>query len=97
MRISARLAMDSPMPSLSAGFHGRNIVVRALSEASFEAECRDDYPVGALVRLRLPCAGVAMARVIEAGAGRLRCDFVNPLGQSRLAHTLGARKMLEAA
>ena len=89
MRIAARLANVSPALTIGASFHGRNVVVRMLSEAGFEADCAEAYQVGELVRLRLPCAGVATARVIEASPGWLRCDFVNPLGRVRLESTLG--------
>jgi hypothetical protein len=74
MYIAAMLAMQSPCerrdeervrvtpPSPTASFHGRNIVVRELSESGFEADSIHDFPVGSLVRIRLPGAGAALAR-----------------------------------
>lgn len=97
MRIAARLATVSPALSFGAPFHGRNVVVRVLDELGFEADCTDAYPVGELVRLRLPCAGVATARVVETNPGWLKCDFINPLARVRLASTLGASEGLRVA
>lgn len=77
--------------SPAAAYHGRNIVIRSLSEQGFAADSVDDYPVGALVRLRLPGAGAMLARVTGAADGRITGSFVNPVGPSRLAMAVGAR------
>jgi hypothetical protein len=109
MHIAAMLAMQSsceqrpgtpipaPMPFSSSHYHGRNVVVRSLSEQGFEADCADDFPVGALVRLRLPGSGVAMARITEARCGSLCAAFINPVGRARLAMTLGVGPSLPDA
>jgi hypothetical protein len=103
MYVAARVAMQSPpippcagnasntRPTPAASFHGRNVIIRALSETCFEADCGDDYPVGALVRVRLPGAGAALARVTGMTEGRLVADFINPVGSTRLAMAIGAR------
>jgi hypothetical protein len=105
MYIAARLAMQSPCerrdeervtavpPTPTASFHGRNIVVRELSENGFEADSIHDFPVGSLVRIRLPGAGAALARITDAEPGKLCASFVNPVGRARLAMTLGARTL----
>lgn len=80
-------------PSPAASFHGRNIVVRELTEQGFAADCADHFPVGALVRIRLPGAGAVFARITGAGQGSVAADFVNPVGRARLAMTLGARTL----
>jgi hypothetical protein len=97
MNISARLAVQyanggAANFSPSNDYHGRNIVVRTLDTSGFEADCSYEYPVGALVRLRLPGAGYAMARVTEADDRRVCAAFVNPVGQTRLNQVLGARR-----
>ncbi len=104
MRIAARLAMHQNLPSHSGsagqsafpqfnsqimGYHGCDVVVCAISESGFEAEIKGEVPAGALVRLRLPGAGVIVARVIETGASRLSAAFLNPVSQARLRMTLG--------
>lgn len=80
-------------PSPAASFHGRNVVVRELTEQGFCADCRDDFPVGALVRIRLPGAGAALARVTAAAHGVIEANFVNAIGPARLAMTIGARTL----
>ena len=102
MRIAARLAgqiapsaspdFNNQLPDARyAGFHGNNVTVCKLTESDFEAECSVTYTTGDLVRLRLPCAGMAIARIREARHGWLQADFVNPIGQRRLALTLGSK------
>jgi hypothetical protein len=104
MHIAARLAMQncgeartgsgpvSFVPhSPAAAYHGRNIVIRSLSEQGFEADSVDDYPIGALVRLRLPGAGAVLARVTDVADGQVKGSFVNPVGSGRLAMAVGTR------
>lgn len=104
MHIAARMAVQScggtdraastsgvTPTSPAAAYHGRNIVIRSLSEQGFEAESVGDCPVGALVRLRLPGAGAVLARVTEIADGQIKGAFVNPVGPTRLAMAIGAR------
>lgn len=97
MNISARLAVQSAGGysanlTPSNDYHGRNVVVRTLDETGFEADCSHPYPIGALVRLRLPGAGYAMARVTDADESHVCAAFVNPVGKVRLNQVLGARR-----
>lgn len=78
-------------PSPAAAYHGRNVVIRAITEAGFEADSIDHYPVGVLVRLRLPGVGAVLARVTDAADGQVKAAFVNPVGPSRLAMVVGTR------
>jgi hypothetical protein len=78
-------------PSPAAAYHGRNVVIRSISENGFEADSVDHYPVGALVRLRLPGVGAVLARVTDAEDGQVKAAFVNPVGPSRLAMAVGTR------
>jgi hypothetical protein len=71
------------------GYHGYDVVVRTLSEHDFEADMATDLPKGALVRLRLPGAGMMVAHVIRSQRGRLCARFVNPVSPARLGKTLG--------
>ena len=105
MYIAARMAMQSPRndtpangpspavtpPSPAACFHGRDVMIRVLSENGFEADSRDEYPVGALVRVRLPGAGAALARITSMADGRVEGSFLNPVRPSRLAMAIGTR------
>lgn len=106
MQIAARLAMQNcgGEPSGSgprhfvphspaAAYHGRNVVIRSLSEQGFSADSTDDYPIGALVRLRLPGAGAMLARVTAAADGHIAGSFVNPVGPMRLAMAVGTRSL----
>jgi hypothetical protein len=109
MHIAARLAMQScaktdagmvpsgvTPPSPAAAYHGGNVVIRSLSEQGFEADSCNDYPVGSLVRLRLPGAGAVLARVTDATDGQVKGAFVNPVGPSRLAMAVGTRQIAYA-
>lgn len=93
MRIAARMAFDTPWHERGArDFFGGDVVLKTLSETGFEAECQGDHAPGAIVRLRLPCAGTAIARIVDAQPGWLRGEFVNPLGPARLKMTLGVHR-----
>jgi hypothetical protein len=89
MYIAARLALCATASAPGVGFHGSDIVVRALSPTGFQAESRAAHTIGEIVRLRLPGAGAMLARIDEAGEGRLSASFLNPVGNSRLGMTLG--------
>lgn len=104
MRIAARLAMHAPQPESQASgnvsafpqfnkhltsFHGCDVAVRAISEDGFDAEVAGLVPTGSVVRLRLPGAGMLVARVTEAQPGWVRARFVNPVSPARLRLTLG--------
>jgi hypothetical protein len=93
MNISARLAVQADANGLPIGFgheyHGRNIVLKSLNSNGFSAEAAFACPKGALVRLRLPCVGVALARVTQAKAGRVEGTFINPVNEAQLAKVLG--------
>jgi hypothetical protein len=100
MRIAGRLALESareeaatlrsqaPTSSILS-YHGCNVVVRNLCERQFEADLSADVPTGALVRLRLPGAGMMVARVTSSDRGKLIASFVNPVSPARLGKTLG--------
>jgi hypothetical protein len=75
-------------------YHGCDVVVREISEAGFEASINGLVPEDSVVRLRLPGAGVLLARVAEAQPGWLRCTFVNPVSPSRLRMTLGMGQIM---
>lgn len=93
IRVAARLAISGPAPErglpANGGYHGRNVIVRALSSSGFTAECDFSCPEGSIVRLKLPCVGVALARVTQCCGDRVSADFVNPFAISRVANTLG--------
>lgn len=97
MRIAGRLAWQPTVNSGKqpdvdqrlCGYHGMDVVVCTLSEFDFEAELEAELPTGALVRLRLPGAGMMVAHVERSRAGRLSAKFVNPVGIARLGKTLG--------
>lgn len=89
MYLCARLAPGAGGSGFECGFHGRDIIVRALSEQGFEAESRFDVELGAIVRLRLPGAGNVLARVTDCTNSVLKGDFVNPFSETRLRSALG--------
>jgi hypothetical protein len=104
MRIAARLAMHAPQPESHASgsgsafpqfnkhllsFHGCDVAVLAISEDGFEAEINGLVPVDSVVRLRLPGAGMLIAKVTEAQPGWVRARFVNAVSPARLRLTLG--------
>ena len=99
MRIAGRLALQPAdwdrQPDRAedsarvCGYHGVDVIVHALSELIFEAELAADLPLGALVRLRLPGAGMMVAHVERSRGGHMRGKFVNPVSAARLGKTLG--------
>lgn len=97
MYLCARLAPCSGDVSSRAGFHGRDIVIRSLSETGFVADARFAVAPGSIVRLRLPGAGNVLARIREEVDQVLSADFVNPLGPARLRMVLGLGSAIEHA
>lgn len=102
MRISGRLAFEPDLLAggvnrSSMGYHGCNIIVHSISESGFSGDFSHALPLGALVRLRLPGAGVLVARVGHSGDGRIEASFVNPVPPSRLGKTLGISSHREPA
>ncbi len=70
-------------------FFGKNVMLFELSTAGFVATVEDRYQRGSVVRLRVPGAGMLLARVLSMRAGRLRGEFVNPVSPARLRLALG--------
>lgn len=106
MRIAGRLALQTPsglagvsdasdsrLKSDILSFHGCDVVVSAITEAGFEAAVSVPLAKGALVRLRLPCAGAMLARVVSHRGTRLKAEFVNPVSAARLGKTLGISRL----
>ncbi len=111
MRIAARLALHTPSDCYGAldeyvrgpakqhllGYHGCNVVVRDISPSGFTADIDAEIAADAVVRLRLPGAGVLIARVTDGGAaGSVEARFVNPVSAARLRLTLGMGRMAAA-
>lgn len=110
MRIAARLALHAPSNRYGAldeyvrgparqhllGYHGCDVVIRDLSELGFTADIDAEIVSDAVVRLRLPGAGVLVARVVHGSEGRVEARFVNPVSASRLRLTLGMGRMAAA-
>lgn len=102
MRIAGRLAFEPDLLVVGAnrpriGYHGCDIIVRSISESGFSGEFVHALPQGAIVRLRLPGAGVLVARVGQCGDGRLDAVFVNPVAPARLGKTIGISALHEPA
>jgi hypothetical protein len=70
-------------------FFGKNVMLFELSTSGFVATVQDRYQRGSVVRLRIPGAGMLLARVLSTRAGRLRGEFVNPVSPARLRLALG--------
>jgi hypothetical protein len=107
MTISARLAHHSAAPShspqLASGadsirpdYHGSNVVLRKLSPNGFVADPSAGFKSGSIVRLRLPGAGVMVAKLIKANRRQLSGEFVNPVSAARLAMVLGIKTLHSA-
>ncbi len=77
------------VPAPPSDFFGKNIMLFELSTAGFVATVDDHYQCGSVVRLRIPGAGMLLARVLSFRAGRLRGEFVNPVSPARLRLALG--------
>lgn len=110
MRIAGRLALQTPnglagvsdasdsrLKSDILSFHGCDVIVSAISENGFEATVAIPLAKGALVRLRLPCAGAMLARVVAHKGAKLKAEFVNPVSAARLGKTLGMSRMVPQA
>jgi hypothetical protein len=109
MRIAARLALHAPPQMCGVddfvrgpaskhllGYHGCDVLVRDLSENGFRADVDAEIPPGSVVRLRLPGAGVLVARVGESCLGQVSAEFVNPVTPARLGMTLGIGRLAAA-
>jgi hypothetical protein len=84
----------APSPNILS-FQGCDVVVRHINQTEFEADLSTPLAKGALVSLRLPGAGVMIARVRESACGRLVADFVNPVSLNRLGKTLGVARVAQ--
>lgn len=105
MHIAGRLALQTPtgicvspddetrLKSDILSFHGCDIVVSAISETGFEAMLAVPLKAGALVRLRLPCAGAMLARVVSHKGNRMKADFINPVSAARIGKALGMSRL----
>jgi hypothetical protein len=109
MRIAARLALNAPVnygllddyvrgPAKHQllAYHGCDVIVRKISETGFSADIAAEIAPGAVVKLKLPVAGVLVARVTRVEDGRVEADFVNPVSAARLRSTLGMSRTLAA-
>lgn len=71
-------------------FFGKSVTLFELTTSGFVATVQDQYQRGSVVRLRIPGAGMLLARVLSMRAGRLRGEFVNPVSPARLRLALGS-------
>ena len=104
MRIAARMALQE-QPALwfkqsealrayasvthKLGYHGHDVVIHELSPTGFAAASTIRVPKGSVVRLRVPGAGMMIAKIVSSKTGALRGEFINPVSPSRLRMTLG--------
>ncbi len=104
MTVAARLAHHGAPPStsrhLSSGsesirpdYHGSNVVLRQLSPSGFVADPSEGFESGCFVRLRLPGAGVLVAKLVKANRRQLSGEFVNPVSAARLGMVLGIKSL----
>jgi hypothetical protein len=77
------------IPAPPSDFFGKSIMLFELSTSGFVATVQDRYQRGSVVRLRIPGAGMLLARVLSMRDGRLRGEFVNPVSPARLRLALG--------
>jgi hypothetical protein len=104
MAIAARMAHHGAQP-LAAGsaslgtdmirpdYHGTNVLLRQLSPSGFVADPHTSFQSGSFVRLRLPGAGVMVAKLIKANRRQLCGEFVNPVSAARLGMVLGIKSL----
>lgn len=78
-----------PTTIRARGYHGSDVLIRDISELGFMAETHEPFPRGAYVRLKLPGAGIAMARIIWSRRGQVGGEFVNALPPARLRLAMG--------
>jgi hypothetical protein len=78
------------------GYHGCDVLVHSITESGFTASVDAEIPSGAVVRLRLPGAGMMVARVSQCAEGQVSAHFINPVPAARLRMTLGMRQMAAA-
>jgi hypothetical protein len=104
MAIAARMAHHGAQPVQSGpsrsgsdmirpDYHGTNVLLRQLSPNGFVADPNSSFQSGAFVRLRLPGAGVMVAKLVKADRRQLSGEFVNPLSASRLGMVLGIKTL----
>ncbi len=72
-------------------FHGCDITLKKIDQSGFVAEFEGRIMPEAVVQLKLPGAGMMIARVVNSRKGRLHCAFVNPVTPKRLSQAFGLR------
>lgn len=104
MAIAARMAHHGAQPA-SAGqekvgtemirpdYHGTNVLLRQLSPSGFVADPHMSFQKGSFVRLRLPGAGVLVAKLVKADRRQMSGEFVNPVSATRLGMVLGLKTL----
>ena len=104
MAIAARMAHHGAQPEQSAraepgtdlirpDYHGTNVLLRQLSPSGFVADPHASFKSGSFVRLRLPGAGVMVAKLVKADRRQMSGEFVNPVSASRLGMVLGIKSL----
>jgi hypothetical protein len=105
MRITARLSMHADVspplvnkkmldPLLVRGlfsFHGCDITLKKIDQTGFVADFEGRIIPESVVQLKLPGAGMIVARVVNSRKGHLHCAFVNPVTPKRLSQAFGLR------
>jgi hypothetical protein len=89
--VSGNSASGSDM--IRPDYHGSNVLLRQLSPQGFVADPNASFKSGSFVRLRLPGAGVMVAKLVKANRSQLSGEFVNPVSQSRLRMVLGLKTL----
>jgi hypothetical protein len=89
----ARDRTSSGADAIRPDYHGTNVLLRQLSPKGFVADPNASFKSGAFVRLRLPGAGVMVAKLVKANRRQLSGEFVNPVSASRLSMVLGLKTL----
>lgn len=106
MHIAGRLALQSSSGIVAAScdagsriksdilsYQGCDVVVSDISEHGFKASLGIALQKGALISLRLPGAGMMLARVTSCRKGLLKAEFVNPVPLTRLRKAPGMSRL----
>jgi hypothetical protein len=104
MAIAARMAHHGAQPvqsgktlsgteAIRPDYHGTNVLLRQLSPNGFVADPHNSFKKGCFVRLRLPGAGVMVAKLIKADRRQMSGEFVNPVSTARLGMVLGLKTL----
>lgn len=90
-RRSQRFELAEDATLAGTGFQGADVVVTDISVSGFSARTGRHIPPGSIIRLKMACLGMVIARIVWSKDGDVGGAFVNPVSEQRLRQIVGFR------